>query len=94
MRNNTKHITDKVRDEIVEPVARGAAAGTQTLAKGSEKLAKGSESFAETAQKMADKTQRWADDVTGARQRRNLLLLALAMTIIGVVVASLLKSDD
>lgn len=94
MRNNTKHLAEKVRDDIVEPVARGAAAGTQKLAKGSEKLAKGSEAFAEGAQKMADKTQHWADDVTGARRRRNLILLALAITIIGAVIAVLIQSDD
>jgi len=87
MRNSAKQMTDKVRDDIVEPVAKGAAAST-------EKLAKGSEAFAEGARKMADKTQGWADDMTGASRRRNLILLALGLTLLGAVIAMLIRSSD
>lgn len=87
MRNSAKQMTDKVRDDIVEPVAKSAAAGT-------EKLAKGSEAFAEGARKMADKTQGWADDMTGANRRRNMILVALGLTVLGAVFALLIRSSD
>lgn len=87
MRNSAKQMTEKVRDDIVEPVAKSAAAGT-------EKLAKGSEAFAEGARKMADKTQGWADDMTGANRRRNLILLALGLTILGAILLLVIQSSD
>ena len=87
MRNSAKQMADKVKDDFVDPVAKSAA-------KGSDKFAKGSEAFAEGARKMADKTQDWADEMTGARRRRNLILLALALTIIGAVVVMLIQSTE
>lgn len=90
-KENSKHrydeIKDKVRSDVAEPVAKGAAIG-------SEKFAEGSEALAEGARKMADKTRHWADEVTGARRRRNLMLLALALTIIGAVVVMLIQSTE
>jgi hypothetical protein len=87
MARSAKEMTDKFKDDIVEPVARGAAAST-------EKIAKGSDAVANSARKMADKTQDWADDVTGASRRRNLILIALAVTIIGAVVGMMMRSDS
>jgi hypothetical protein len=78
----------------MEPVARGAAASTEKIAKGSEKFAKGSDAVAESARKMAEKTQDWADDVTGASKRRNMILIAIAVTIIGAVVGMMMRSDS
>lgn len=90
-RGNSKHrieeIRDKVRSDVAEPVVKGAA-------KGSEKFAEGTEAFAEGARKMADKTRDWADEVTGARRRRNLILLALALTIVGAIVLFVIQSSD
>lgn len=94
MPSNAKQVVDKVKEDIVEPVAKGAATGTEKLAKGSEKFAKGSEAVADGARKMADKTQDWADDVTGARRQRNLIMLAIAMTIVGAVFAIMMKSNE
>lgn len=90
-RGNSKHryeeIRDKVKGDVAEPVAKGAA-------KGSEKLAEGSEAFAEGARKMADKTRHWADEVTGARRRRNLLLLAIGLTVLGAIILLVMQSSD
>jgi hypothetical protein len=94
MARSAKEMTDKFKEDVVEPVARGAAASTEKIAKGSEKFAKGSDVVAENARKMADKTQDWADDVTGASRRRNLILIALALTIIGAVVGMMMRSDS
>jgi len=94
MRSSAKEMTDRLKDEVVEPVAKGAAASTEKIAKGSEKFARGSDVVADSARKMADKTQDWADDVTGASRRRNLILIALAVTIIGAVVGMLIRSDS
>lgn len=93
MPSNAKQIVDKVRDDIVEPVAKGAAAGTEKLAKGSKKFAQGSEAVAEGARKMADKTQDWADEVTGAQRRRKVIWLVLAITVIGAVIAMMARSE-
>jgi X-X-X-Leu-X-X-Gly heptad repeat protein len=87
MRTSAKEMTNKFKDDIVEPVAKGAAAG-------SEKFAKGSEALADGARKMADKTQDWADEVTGSNRRRNLILIAVLLTIIGAVVGMLVRSDS
>lgn len=90
-KGNSKHryeeIKDKVRSDVAEPVVKGAA-------KGSEKFAEGSEAFAEGARKMADKTKDWADEVTGARRRRNLMLLALALTVVGAIILMVIQSSD
>lgn len=90
-KENSKHrykeIKDKVRSDVAEPVAKGAAIG-------SEKLAEGSEAFAEGARKVADKTRHWADEVTGARRRRNLMLLALGLTIVGAIIWLVMQSSD
>jgi hypothetical protein len=95
MASNAKEkIADKVKGDIVEPVAKGAATSTEKVAKGSEKFAKGSEALAENARKMADATQDWADDVTGASTRRNSILVVLGLAIIGVVVYLLSRSDS
>ena len=87
MPSYAKEIGDKVKDDVVTPVAKGAAIG-------SEKLAEGSEAIAEGARKMADKTRHWADDMTGARRRRNLMWLAIGLTVIGAVVMLLIRSTD
>jgi X-X-X-Leu-X-X-Gly heptad repeat protein len=94
MRSSAKEMTNKFKDDIVEPVAKGAAASTEKIAKGSEKFAKGSEALADGARKMADKTQDWADDVTGSNRRRNLILAAVILAIIGAVVGMLVQSDS
>lgn len=90
-KGNSKHryeeIRDKVKSDVAEPVAKGAA-------KGSEKFAEGSEAFAENARKMADKTRHWADEVTGARRRRNLMLLALGLTVLGAIIFFVMQSSD
>ncbi|MFP4072625.1 MAG: hypothetical protein ACLFVZ_01175 [Actinomycetota bacterium] len=90
-RGNSKHrieeIRDKVKSDVAEPVVKGAA-------KGSEKFAEGSEAFAEGARKMADKTRHWADEVTGARRRRNLILLAVGLTVLGVIILLVMQSSD
>ncbi|MBW3666041.1 MAG: hypothetical protein KY394_00455 [Actinobacteria bacterium] len=78
---------DRVRDDVVPPVAKGAAIG-------SEKLAEGSEAFAEGARKVADKTRQWADQATGARRRRKLLWMVLALGIVGLIVYFMLQSDE
>ncbi len=82
-----KDIGEKVKDDVVAPVVKGAAIG-------SEKLAEGSEAIAEGARRMADKTKHWADDVTGARRRRNLIWLALGLTVLGGVILLLIQSSD
>ncbi len=87
MPSYAKDIGDKVKDDVVAPVAKGAAIG-------SEKLAEGSQAIAEGARKMADKTRHWADDVTGARRRRNLIWLALGLTVLGAVILLLVQSSD
>jgi X-X-X-Leu-X-X-Gly heptad repeat protein len=87
MRTSAKEMTNKFKDDIVEPVAKGAAAG-------SEKFAKGSEALADGARKMADKTQDWADEVTGSNRRRNLILIAVLLTVVGAVVGMLVRSDS
>jgi X-X-X-Leu-X-X-Gly heptad repeat protein len=94
MGSSAKEMTSKFKDDIVEPVAKGAAASTKKIAKGSEKFAKGSEALADGARKMADKTQDWADDVTGTNRRRNLILVAVILTIIAAVVGMLVQSDS
>lgn len=90
-KDNSKHryeeIKDKVRSDVAEPVAKGAAIG-------SEKFAEGSEAFAEGARKMADKTKHWADEVTGARRRRNLMLLAIGLTVLGAIILLAMQSSD
>lgn len=90
-KENSKHryeeIKDKVRSDVAEPVAKGAAIG-------SEKFAEGSEAFAEGARKMADKTRHWADEVTGARRRRNLMLLALGLTVLGAIILIVIQSSE
>ena len=81
MTSYAKEIGHKVKGvtgDVVEPVARGAAIG-------SERLAEGSEALAEGARKLADKTRGWADEVTGARRRRKLMWLAIGLTVIGAV---------
>lgn len=87
MPSYAKEIGDKVKDDVVKPVAKGAAIG-------SEKLAEGSEAIAEGARKMADKTRDWADDMTGARRRRNMMWLAIGLTVIGAVVWLLIRSTE
>lgn len=82
-----KHRVKDVKGEVLEPVARGAAIG-------SEKLAEGSEALAEGARKFADKTRHWADEVTGARRRRNLLWLGLGLTVIGAVIYLVLLNNQ
>lgn len=101
MPNTAKQVADKVRNDIVEPVAKGAAAGTEKLAKGSKKFAKGSEAFAEGSRKMskgtrkmADKTQDWADEMTGVRRRRKFIWLALALTVVGAIVFLMARSES
>ncbi len=90
-KGNSKHryeeIKDKVKSDVAEPVVKGAAIG-------SEKFAEGTEAFAEGARKMADKTRHWADDVTGARRRRNLMLLAIGLTVVGAIVLLVMQSND
>ena len=76
-----------VKDEVLEPVARGAAIG-------SEKLAEGSEAIAEGARKLADKTRGWADEVTGAHRRRKLIWLALGLTVVGAVIYLMVRSAE
>ena len=93
MSDNASKITDKVRDDIVEPVAKGAAAGTEKLARGSKKFAQGSEAMAEGARKMADKTQDWADEVTGAHRRRKVIWLVLAITVVGAIIVMIARSE-
>lgn len=87
MPNFAKELTEKVRGNVVAPVVEGAAIG-------SERLAEGSEAVAEGARKMADKTRHWADDVSGARRRRNLIWLALGLTVLGGIVLLLIQSDN
>ena len=87
MTSYTKEIGDKVRDDVVAPMAKGAAIG-------SEKLAEGSEAVAESARRMADKTRHWADDVTGARRRRNMIWLALGLTVLGAVIFLVIRSTE
>lgn len=87
MPSYAKEIGDKVKDDVVKPVAKGAAIG-------SEKIAEGSEAIAEGARKMADKTRDWADDMTGARRRRNMMWLAIGFTVIGAVVWLLIRSTE
>jgi hypothetical protein len=95
MPSNAKQVVDKVRDDFVEPVAKGAAAGAEKLAKGSKKFAHGSEAVAEGARKMADKTQDWADEVTGAHhRRRKVMWLVLAITVIGAVIVMMARSES
>lgn len=90
MTSYAKDIGEKakgVKGEVLEPVAKGAAIG-------SEKLAEGSEAIAEGARRLADKTRHWADDVTGARRRRNLIWLALGLTVVGAVIFLLIRSNE
>lgn len=76
-----------VKGEVLEPVARGAAIG-------SEKLAEGSEAIAEGARRLADKTRHWANDVTGARRRRKLIWLALGLTVLSAAILLLIRSNE
>ncbi|MGH8946960.1 MAG: hypothetical protein ACRDVL_12530 [Acidimicrobiia bacterium] len=90
MTSYAKDIGHKVKDvtgDVVEPVARGAAIG-------SEKIAEGSEALAEGARKLADKTRGWADGVTGARRRRKLIWMAVGLTIIGGVIYLLIQLNQ
>lgn len=87
MPSYVKEIGDKVRGDVVAPVAKKAAIGT-------EKFAEGSEAIAEGARRMADKTRHWADDLTGARRRRNLIWLALGLTVLGAVISLMIQSGD
>jgi X-X-X-Leu-X-X-Gly heptad repeat protein len=90
MTSYAKDIGQKVKGvsgEVIEPVARGAAVG-------SEKLAQGSEAIAEGARKLADMTQHWADEVTGIRRRRRLIWMALGLTIVGAVIYLLISSNQ
>lgn len=81
------HKVKGVTDEVIEPVARGAAVG-------SEKLAAGSEAIAEGARKLADMTQHWADEVTGARRRRRLIWVMIGLTVVGAVIYLLVQSNQ
>lgn len=87
MPNYATEIGDKVKSDVVAPVAKGAAIG-------SEKLAEGSEAIAEGARRMAEKTRHWADDVTGASRRRNLIWLALGLTVLGAVIWLVIQSSE
>ena len=87
MTSYAMEIGDKVRGDVVAPLAKGAAIG-------SEKLAEGSAAMADGARWMADKTRHWADDVTGARRRRNLMWLALGLTVLGAVVLLMIRSNQ
>jgi hypothetical protein len=78
---------DRVRGDVIPPVAKGAAIG-------SEKLAEGTEAFAEGARRMADKTRHWADRATGAQRRRKLFWLVLVLGIVGVIVYFMLQSNE
>lgn len=91
MPSYAKEIGDRVRGDVVAPMAKGAAIGSEKLAEGSEAIA---EAIAEGARKVADKTRHWADDVTGARRRRNLIWLALGLTVLGAVILLLIQSSD
>lgn len=87
MSRYTKEFGDKVRSDVVQPVAKGAAMGSERLAEGSEAIAHG-------VRRMADKTRGWADEVTGARRRRNLMWLVLAFTILGAVIWLIQSGQD
>lgn len=78
---------DRVRDDVIPPVARGAA-------NYSERLAEGSEAFAESARKMADVTRHWADSVTGARKRRGWMWSILAVSVIGLIAYFMSQSNE
>ncbi|HZD23028.1 MAG TPA: hypothetical protein VE569_06450 [Acidimicrobiia bacterium] len=89
MASYARDIGQKVKGvggEVIEPVARGAAIG-------SEKLAEGSEALAEGAHKLADMTQHWADEVTGTRRRRNLIWVAAGLTLVVAVIYLLMQSN-
>lgn len=82
-----RHKVDRVRDDVIPPVARGAA-------NYSEKLAEGSEAFAETARNVADLTRHWADKVSGARRRRNWMWSLLAVSVVGLVAYLMSQSNE
>jgi len=63
MTSYAKDIGDRIKEDVLAPVAKGTA-------QGSEKIADGSAKLADVTRKVADKTREWADDVTGARNRR------------------------
>lgn len=87
MTSYAKDIKNRVTDDVIPNVVKGAAVGSEKVAEGSEALAKG-------ARKVADKTTQWADGVTGARRRRKLLWMVLVLGIVGLIVYFMLRSDE
>jgi hypothetical protein len=62
----TSYATDlgaRIKEDVIAPVAKGTAQGSEVLAKGSERVA-------DATRRMAERTRGWADEVTGARTRR------------------------
>jgi hypothetical protein len=82
-----RHRVDRVRDDVIPPVARSAA-------NYSERLAEGSEAFAESARKMADISRHWADSVTGARRRRTWMWSVLAVSVVGLIAYFMFQSNE
>lgn len=73
-------VKDKIKEDLVDPFARGTA-------EGSEKLAQGSEVVADATRRLADRTRQWSNTVTGDRKRRIITILAVAVGIAAVITA-------
>lgn len=77
----TAEIGGRIREDFIVPVAEGTATS-------SEKIAQGSEALAQATRRMADWTRQWADEVSGARERRMIARILMAIGLAALVTAA------
>lgn len=78
MNNHRAELADRMKRDVMAPIA-------ESTARSSERLARGSEELASATRQLADRTRRWADDVTGAHKRRIVVLTGVAIGLAGAI---------
>lgn len=78
MNNHRADLADRMKRDVMAPIA-------ESTARSSERLARGSEELASATRRLADRTRRWADEATGAHKRRIAVLTGVAIGLLGVV---------